>query len=211
MLLIRVTPVTVTDGIMNAPVRTCALVLKVCTPLPAVNVPLLVIPPWNVTAELPELFHVDVDATVTRPVNVLVPVEEVMINDAAPADPTWVAPPTENVTAPTETEVPFPTVSIPAKDVFPETVTAVVPEVATLFSVTVDVPPIAWTAPTRFTVPLPGVIVPLLVRLPDKLIVVGVVSVPALTSKFPVTPRIVVLPAVLNAPPALLTVRLLKV
>ena len=45
LLLVSVTPVTVTLGMEKVPVRDCAFVLNVCTPVPAVNVPLLVIPP----------------------------------------------------------------------------------------------------------------------------------------------------------------------
>ena len=44
-LLVKVTPVTVTDGIENVPISACELVSKVWMPLPTVNVPLLVIPP----------------------------------------------------------------------------------------------------------------------------------------------------------------------
>ena len=45
LLFVRVTAVTVTLGMENVPVSACALVLKVCIPVPAVNVPLLIIPP----------------------------------------------------------------------------------------------------------------------------------------------------------------------
>ena len=40
-LLVTVTPVTVMLGIASVPFRACAAVLKVCTPVPAVKVPLL--------------------------------------------------------------------------------------------------------------------------------------------------------------------------
>ena len=45
LLFVSVTAVTVTLGMENVPVSACAFVLKVCIPVPAVNVPLLVIPP----------------------------------------------------------------------------------------------------------------------------------------------------------------------
>ena len=69
LVLVRVIVVTVTLGMENVPVNACALVLNVCTPVPAVNVPLLVIPPWNVTPSFPELFHVAPVLIVTNPVN----------------------------------------------------------------------------------------------------------------------------------------------
>src|SRR5947209_5703842 len=55
LLLVTVTPVTVTLGIVNVPFRFWALVSKVCTPVPALNVPLLVIPPLKVTGELADV------------------------------------------------------------------------------------------------------------------------------------------------------------
>ena len=71
VLLVRVTPVTVTLGIEIAVVPPIAwlFVLKVYTPDPAVKVvPLWVIPPRNVTAKSPELFHVPPALIVTSPV-----------------------------------------------------------------------------------------------------------------------------------------------
>ena len=45
LLFVRVIPVTVTLGMESVPVNAWAATLKVCMPVPALNVPLLVIPP----------------------------------------------------------------------------------------------------------------------------------------------------------------------
>ena len=58
-LLVRVTPVTVTDGIEKVPLSACELVSKVCTPVPALKLLLLIIPPLKVIAELPKFRKVD--------------------------------------------------------------------------------------------------------------------------------------------------------
>ena len=73
LLLVSVTPVTLTLGMENVPVRACAFVSNVCNPAPAVKVPLLVIPPLKVTAQFPELLQVPPALIVTRPVKVFVP------------------------------------------------------------------------------------------------------------------------------------------
>ena len=78
-LFVNVTVVTVTLGIDNVPASACAFVSKVWTPLPAVKVALLVIPPLKVMAELPELFQMPLALIVTKPVKVLAPVAEDMV------------------------------------------------------------------------------------------------------------------------------------
>src|ERR1044072_7100706 len=79
LLLVKVTPVTVILGMENVPLSCWELLSKVCTPVPAVNVPLLVIPPLNVTFELPLLFQVPPAFTVTNPVNIFVPAVALMV------------------------------------------------------------------------------------------------------------------------------------
>ena len=93
-LLVSVTPVTVTLGIVNVPVSVWVLMSKVCTPLPPVKPGVLVIPPQNVTAEFPELFQVAPPLTVTKPVKIFVPVAEEMVNPPLAPPPTLVVPDT---------------------------------------------------------------------------------------------------------------------
>jgi len=70
--------------------------VKVCTPVPEVNVPLSVRLPPKLTALLPELLQVAPLTTVTSPVNVLRPVPaRVSVPDVPP--PTLVVPPTLRV------------------------------------------------------------------------------------------------------------------
>jgi hypothetical protein len=61
---------------MNVPVNACGFVLNVCTPVPAVNVPPLVMPPRNVAVALLALFHVPFGPIVTSPAKVLVTAAE---------------------------------------------------------------------------------------------------------------------------------------
>jgi len=78
-LLVRTTdaPVTVTLGTESVPESAWELVSKVWTPLPAVNVPLFVMPLRKVTAEFAEeLSQVPPAATVTSPLKILAPVAE---------------------------------------------------------------------------------------------------------------------------------------
>lgn len=68
-------------------------VLKVCMPLPVVNVlPLWVMPPRYVTAELPELFQVLPAAVVMAPTKILVPVAELITRLPLVPPPTVVVP-----------------------------------------------------------------------------------------------------------------------
>ena len=113
LLLVRVTPVTVTLGMENVPVSACELVSKVYTPVPAVKVPLLVMPPRKVAAELPELFQVPPALIVTKPVNILVPVAEDMFKVPVVPPPTVVVPVTVKAKAPAVKAVPFPMVRLP--------------------------------------------------------------------------------------------------
>ena len=68
--------------------------------MPEVNVPLFVIPPFKVIASLIELFQVAPLAIVTSPVNVSVPVVEVMVRFPLVPFPTLVTPVTVNEYAP---------------------------------------------------------------------------------------------------------------
>ena len=61
-------------------------------PLPAVNVPALVMPPRKVRGESPELFQVAPDAMVTKPGKIFVPVDEVMLRLPPAPAPTMVIP-----------------------------------------------------------------------------------------------------------------------
>lgn len=186
LLLINVTPVTVTFGIVSVPRRLWVLVSNVYTPEPAVNVPLFAIPLWKLAAELPLLFHVADDEMVTSPAKVLVPDEEVMARVDAPPDPTVVVPVTEKLNPPTDNEVPLPTVRFPPTVVCTAVEALVVPEVIRLFSVTAVVPPMVWVVPFNVNVPVPGTIVaPLLVRLPARFVAAPAVNVPKVRSMLP--------------------------
>ena len=63
-LFVSVIPLTVTLGIKKVPVKAWSLVSNVCTPLPAVNVALFVIPPRKVTVKSGDvaevIFRIDV-------------------------------------------------------------------------------------------------------------------------------------------------------
>ena len=94
-LLFSVTPapVTVTLVIEKVPVRVCeAVVSKVCTPVPPINVGVLVMPPRNVTGELIVLFQVPFALIVSNPVKILVPVAEVIFKMPLLPAPTVVVP-----------------------------------------------------------------------------------------------------------------------
>ena len=56
------------------------------------NVGVVVMPPLNVTGEFPELFQVAPEATVTRPVNIFVPVAEEITKLPFVPPPTVVVP-----------------------------------------------------------------------------------------------------------------------
>lgn len=129
LLLVRVTapPVTVTLGIVRFPVKACEFVSNVCTPVPALKVPLFVMPPRNVTAEFAAVFvHVAPDAIVTRPVKVRVLLAVIVRAPLVPP-PTVVVPVTANVEFPIENVAPllmlrFPvTVVLPLVDAVPDT------------------------------------------------------------------------------------------
>lgn len=117
VLLVRVTPVTVTLGMEIAVVPPIArlFVSKVCTPVPAVKVvPLWVIPPRKDTASLAVLFHTPPGLMVTSPVNIFVPVVEEIVTTPV----MLVAPETVVVTAP-KVSVPVVTVNVPPMVVVP--------------------------------------------------------------------------------------------
>lgn len=65
--------------------------LKIWSPNPALKVPEFVMPPLNMTLELPELFHVDVAPIVTSPTKVFAPTPDVSAK-VAPPGPTLVEP-----------------------------------------------------------------------------------------------------------------------
>jgi hypothetical protein len=69
-LLVTVITLIVTLGIVKVPVRVCAFVLNVWTPVLAVKVPLFVIPPWKIGVAAAVSFHVEPELIVTAPVTV---------------------------------------------------------------------------------------------------------------------------------------------
>ena len=143
LLLVSVTPVTVTLGIDNVPASACAFVSNVCTPVPELKVPLLVMPPLNVTGEFAAvLVHVPPAATVTRPTKVLVPVAEVIVRLPLVPPPTVVVPVTVKLKPATVNVVPSPTESAPPTVVAIPVVVFVLPLVLRLLKVVLAVPPI---------------------------------------------------------------------
>ncbi len=100
-------PVTVTFGIEKVPFSDCGFVSNVYMPVPAVNVPLFVIPPLKVTAELPELFQVAPLLIVTNPVNNLVPVGELITRLPLVPSPIVVVPVTVKLYPVAVNAVPF--------------------------------------------------------------------------------------------------------
>lgn len=148
-LFVRVTAVTVTLGIENVPVNACGFVSKVCIPVPALKVPLFVIPPLNVTGEFAAvLVHVPPEAIVTRPVKILVPVAEVIVRFPLVPPPTVVVPVTVNANAAAVKIVPFPTERLP---VMPRPTTVVVDTVP----LNVKLPLIVVVPVCKTSVPLP--------------------------------------------------------
>ena len=95
---------------------------NVCTPVPAVKVPLLVMPPRNETASLAELFQLPFAFTVTRPLKVLVPVVDEMVKVPLVPPPTVVVPVTETFLVEVSS-VPEVTVRFPPTVVLPPRVT----------------------------------------------------------------------------------------
>ena len=147
-LLVKVTPVTVTLGIMKLPVRACELLLKVCMPELAVKVPLLVMPLLKVGAMAAPSFQVAPLLMVTKPVNVLAGmVAEEKDNVPEVPAPTVVVPVTPNVKAPTVKAVPSP------MDRFPLTV-RLAPVVAVALPLNVRFPATVVIAPNVSAPPL---------------------------------------------------------
>ena len=114
LLLVKVTPVTVTFGIVNVPVSCCALVSKVYTPVPALKVPLLVMPPRKVTGEFAAVLFQKLPALrVTSPMKVLAPVAEEMVRVPFVPLPTVVVPVTVNAKPAAVNVVPSPMFRLP--------------------------------------------------------------------------------------------------
>lgn len=151
LLFVSVTPVTVMLGIDNVPVTDWELVLNVYTPVPAVKVPLFVIPPWIVIAELPELFHVAPELIVTRSVKVFVPVAEEMVSVPLVPPPTVVVPVTERAKPAAVKVVPLPTFKLPP--------------ILNPTTVVVEAVPLSVRLPDIAVVPVWRVFVPLVERL----------------------------------------------
>ena len=148
-MFVSVIPVTVTFGIDNVPVNACGFVSNELMPEPAVKVPLFVMPPRNVTAELPELFQVADEETVTRPANVFAPVPDAITRFAADADPTFVAPFTVKGNPPTVNVDVLPTVSAPDMVVDIPVLVDDELEVVKSLNVVPVVPPIDCVAPLK--------------------------------------------------------------
>ena len=126
--------------------------MNVYTPVPEVNVvPLCVNPPWNMNAELPELFHTPLPEIVTRPTNVFVPVALEMVSVPFTSVVLFiamaVAAPIVNV--PVTVAAPF-TVNVPALMV------KLPPKVIASFDVNVMMEDV----PVRFKIPAAGFINP---------------------------------------------------
>ena len=127
-LFVTVIPLIVTFGIDKVPTSVWALVLNVCTPVPAVKVPLLVMPPWKVTASFAEeLFQVPPLFTVTMPVKVLVPVAEEMAKVPVVPPPITVVPVTVRLYPAAVKVVPSPTMRLPPMASAATVVTLAVP------------------------------------------------------------------------------------
>ena len=86
---------------------------KVYKPVPAVKVPLLVIPLLNANGEFPELFQVAPVLIVTRPIRIFVPVVDDTVRLPLVPPPTVVVPVTVKAKPPTVKVVPSPTLRLP--------------------------------------------------------------------------------------------------
>jgi hypothetical protein len=80
LLVTIVGDVIETVGIARVPINVWLFVLKVCVPVPAVKMPLLVIPPRKTTLSFPVLFQFPVAPIVTLPTNVFEPEVLAMVN-----------------------------------------------------------------------------------------------------------------------------------
>jgi hypothetical protein len=155
LLLVTVIPVTVTFAIVNRPLSCCALVSKVCTPVPALKAPLLVMPPLKVTGELAEvLVQAPPALMVTGPVNILVPVAEVMFSAPLAPPPTLVVPVTVKANPAALNVVPSPIFKLPPI-VKPATVVVVAVPLKVRFPVIEVVPVCNVLAPALERVRLP--------------------------------------------------------
>ena len=112
-VLVREMVVTVTLGIEKVPVRVWMLDSKVCTPLPPMNVGVLVMPPRKLTVEFIELSQVAPAPIVTNPVKIFVSVAEEKARMPLDPPPTVVVPVTVKLTAPFVNAVPLPTLRLP--------------------------------------------------------------------------------------------------
>ena len=149
LLFVSVTPVTVTFGMVKVPVSACALVLNVCAPVPALKVPLLVIPPRNVIGEFAEvLAQVPLALIVTKPVKSFAPLAEDMVKLPLVPAPTVVVPVTVNANPAAVKVVPSPIARFPVI-VNPTTV------VVNTVPLRVRVPLIVVVRVCKTSVPLP--------------------------------------------------------
>ena len=149
LLLVNVTPVTVTLGIENVPVNPWLLVSNVCSPVLAVKVPLFVMPFWNVGVIAALSVQLAPAFMVTKPVKVLLGfVAEEKANVPVAPPPTVVVPPTLSVNAPMVSEVPLPVERVPVIAKLAAVVVVTLP-------LTVKLPPIAVVPACITSVPLP--------------------------------------------------------
>ena len=136
------------------PVMFCAAPLKLKVPLlcvkvplfvqfpatlfipdPAMKLPLLVTPPLRVTSPFPELLQVAPAAVVTKPVNVFVPVDDVMVKLPVAPPPTVVVPVTLKLKAPTDKSAPLLIAIVPTTVVLAPRVLVPAPAIITLLKV----------------------------------------------------------------------------
>jgi len=117
--------------------------------VPAVKVPLFVIPPLNVMGEFPELFQVPPALIVTNPVKILVPVAEEMTKVPVVPPPTVVVPVTVNAKPAAVKVAPFPMLRLP---------------IARPTTVVVDAVPLRVRVPLIVVVPVCNVFAPLPLR-----------------------------------------------
>ncbi len=144
LLFVKLIPVTVALGNTNDPVNACGLVSKVYVPdVPAENVPLLVIPLWNVTLEFTVFVNCPPEAIVNVLLKVFAPVADPIVK--FPPEPTLVVPLIVKVN-PFAVNVEFPIERFPP--------------IKRLATVAVDTAPVIVRLPVTFAVPVCNVFTP---------------------------------------------------
>lgn len=203
LLLARNAPVTVTLGIVSTlvPKIVWLFVLNVYTPVPAVKVPLSVMPPRMVAVEFPELFHVP--ATVTRPVNVFAPVELVMFSVSV----TVVGPLLVKTTPPMENIPDTTVVDVAVAATVSDAVVAAVLLMTSVLKFWVVAPMVCALPPEKTITPVLPVNVPAPDQFPCTVVVLDPpFNVPSVITTLPVIEWLRVVP-MFSVPPDAFTVR----